>query len=120
MRTVSTIALAALLWVGPLEARAAEPFSQSPCWDAKCPDEVAACEAHNICALIAECIQEGEAVITCFNEYESETGADLYKAIQECGWEACAHRGLLRRGLLLLRSRGVQLRSSLRDLWRLL
>jgi hypothetical protein len=84
------MALVALLWVVPQEARAAEPFSQSPCWDAKCPDEIAACQAHNICALIAECIQEGEAVITCFNEYGSETGADLYKAIQECGWQACA------------------------------
>jgi hypothetical protein len=90
MRTFSSIALVGLLFFVAPGATAAEPFSQSVCWDAKCPDEVAACQAHGFCTLIAECIQDGEAVITCFNDVGSETGADLYKAIQECGWASCA------------------------------
>lgn len=88
-RFSTPVALCALLLL-VYPASAEESFSQDPCWDESCPDELAACAANPVCKLIAKCIQDGSSVLACYNEYGSQTAADLYTAIQECGWQACA------------------------------
>ena len=88
-RTLIGLVFSALLLATP-QVHAEEPFSQDTCWDESCPDEVAACQANPVCKLIAKCIQNGASVLSCYNDYGSQTAADLYTAIQECGWQACA------------------------------
>jgi len=88
--TASLLVAGLVLLLLAAPASAEEPFSQDDCWDENCPDEVAACEANPVCKLIAKCIQEGASVLDCYNEYGSQTAADLYTSIQECGWQACA------------------------------
>ena len=88
-RSFIALVFSGLLLATP-QAYAEEPFSQDACWDENCPDEVAACQANPVCKLIAKCIQNGDSVLSCYNEYGSQTAADLYTAIQECGWQSCA------------------------------
>ncbi len=83
-------ALVAAMLLLSSSALAEDPFSQDACWDENCPEEVAACQANPVCKLIAGCVQSGSSVLNCYNEYGSQTAADLYTAIQECGWQACA------------------------------
>ena len=65
-------------------------FSQSACWDAMCQEEVAACQAHEVCTAIALCIHDGKSDWECFNTYGDVEAANLYKDIQKCGWASCA------------------------------
>jgi hypothetical protein len=90
MRLAPTALLLCGLLLVTSPAVADETFSQDACWDESCPDEVAACQANPVCKLIAQCIQNGSSVLSCYNDYSSQIAADLYTAIQECGWKSCA------------------------------
>lgn len=74
-------------------------FSESECWDAECATEVAVCKADPICASFAACVSSGQGdweqcAEATVGEGHTEEAFDaafqLYYAIAECGWTACA------------------------------
>lgn len=87
------------------EPDATEPpsgqFSESECWDEKCPDQINACKADANCSSYAGCVvnpADDAALEACLTELQTALGeeafgaaAELYQTIgQDCGWAACA------------------------------
>lgn len=72
------------------------PFSVNPCWDEKCPAEVAACKAAPDCAKLGKCVKDsGKSAGACGEELkltkeQYDPAASLFNKISTCGWTACA------------------------------
>ena len=71
-------------------------FTVNPCWDEKCPKEVAVCKADPDCSLIAKCIKDkGDTAAKCaqdagLDQAKFEAAFAKYSPISACGWTACA------------------------------
>ncbi|MEC9072152.1 MAG: hypothetical protein VX938_07225, partial [Myxococcota bacterium] len=74
-------------------------FTVNPCWDQECPTEVLACKNDTACGSLAICLADAPDPVNsnCYQNLEDQFGedkaqeaAELYNAIQYCGWANCA------------------------------
>lgn len=66
-------------------------FNTNPCWDAKCPEETAACQTDTKCNAFVVCGQKPAAEIdACYKAAGLTEQPAQYQPMAVCGWKACA------------------------------